>query len=162
MTLPIGEDPVSTAVDALQATVRAVLPTPEADEDLGVEVYDGPAQGRPFVPRSVTVAAAFEEDQDAIAVDRQVAGLGSHPTVSIDVACSAYVGSGDADDEAIDEYRAVMGAILTAIERKMQEDPTLGGVVARALLSSATWLQGRDGQGAGVMVGFVVSMTVLP
>lgn len=166
MTGPLLSEPgtVSAALDALQATIRAALPAPVDGEEVpdAVDVFDGPDSDRPFSRRSVTVAAPFEDDQSAVIEDRSTSGLGSRLTQTFDVACSAYVGSGAADDQAIDEHRASMGAILTAIDQALQDDPTLGGEVARAFLSSATWLQGRDEAGAGVMVGFIVSMVVLP
>lgn len=159
MTLPLlPGGSVPAAVDALVTAVRAALPEPDADD--GVEVFDGPDPTRAFAPRAVTVAAAFEDDQDAVSVDRVASGAGRHVTETLDVACSAYVGTGETDGPAIDEHRQTMGEILAAIDAKLRADPTLGDAVARAALQTATWLQGRDENGSGVIVGFVVQLVV--
>lgn len=143
---------VSPAVAALLAKVSAAVA-----ED--VEVYDGPADGRAYAAKSVTVAAAFEQDQNAVAVERAYSGAKPRCIESLDVACTVYVGSGDTDPAAAADLRAEAGAILGGIDAALRADRTLGGVVGMARLETAQWLQGRDAQGAGVMVGFIVSLT---
>lgn len=168
MTLPsllTDTGTVPAAVAALRDRFRAVLPAvdPELDpaDDPGVEVFDGPDSTRPFAPRAVTIAAAFEDDQNAVDYERTETGFGPSVTETLDVACSVYVGSGAVDETAVDEHRAAAGAILQAIDDGLRSDPTLGEVTASARITSAQWLQGNDGQGAGVIVGFVVSLVVL-
>jgi hypothetical protein len=143
-------------VDALRDKIVALLPQPPAAD--AVMVYDGPDPSRAFAPRAVTVAAAFEDDQDAVAVERIESG--ARPTVRevMAVACSVYAGGGDVDVEA---HRATAGQILTAIDHGLRADRMLGGAVSMARLVSAAWLQGRDSKGAGVAIGFIVQLVVL-
>lgn len=154
MTLPIGV--TATAVDALRDRIRAVLPLPDAAD--GVAVFDGPAPERVFAPRAVTIAAAFQDDQDAVAVTRVESGARPNVTETLTVAGSVYVGGGDVD---VERYRTEAGQILTAIEEGLRADRTLGGAVSLARLALAQWLQGRDAKGTGVSIGFTVELVSL-
>lgn len=154
MTLPIGD--TATAVDALRDRIRAWLPS--ADGPGGVYVFDGPDPSRAFVPRAVTVAAAFQDDQDAVTVERSESGARPNVTTVMTVACSVYAGGGDVD---VDAHRATAGSILAAIETGLAAERTLGGAVALARLGSAQWAQGRDTKGAGAMIGFTIEMVNL-
>lgn len=156
MTTPVALLP--PAVTALRDAIRGSLPEVTAENPDGVEVYDGPDPSRPLDPRAVTVAAAFEDDQNAIDTDRVYTGAGRNYTETLQVACSVYVGGGEDDVEA---YRAEAGEILAAIADALDDDPTLGDTVARARLASATWLQGVNQAGAAVIVGFVVELVIL-
>lgn len=142
---------IAAGIVALRDAIRAVLPD-------DVEVFDGPAESRPWAARAVTVAAAFEDDQNAINVGREFSGARPHLIETAEVACSVYAGSGDADLDAAAELRAAAGEILAAIDSMLRHNRTLGGVVAQARLTRADWVQGRDSAGTGVVVGFVVDL----
>lgn len=154
MTLPIGA--TATAVDALRDKIRALLPVPPATD--GVLVFDGPDPSRAFAPRAVTVAEAFEDDQEAVLVERTESGARPSVTETLTVACSVYAGGGTVEPEA---HREAAGQILTAIDSGLRADRTLGGVVALARLGPASWVQGRDEKGAGAMIGFTVQLISL-
>lgn len=154
MTIPLGDTAV--AVGALRDRLRATLPPTSALN--GVEVYDGPAPERAYAPRAVTVAAAFQDDQDAVTVERSESGARPTITERMTVAGSAYAGGGDVDADAA---RRAVSVMLTAIEDALRADRTLGGVVNMARLASAQWLQGRDTKGLGVMAGFTIELVVL-
>lgn len=154
MTLPISD--TALVVDALRDLIRAALPLPGAAD--GVHVYDGPAPERAFQPRAVTVAAAFQDDQDAVAVERTESGARPTVTETLTIAGSVYAGGGDVDME---RFRAEAGAILSAIETALRADRTLGGLVSLARLASAQWLQGRDTKGTGVAIGYTVDLVRL-
>lgn len=154
MTLPIGA--TATAVNALRDQIRAVLPLPDAVD--GVAVFDGPAPERAYAPRAVTIAAAFQDDQDAVSVSRVESGARPNVTETMTVAGSVYAGGGDVD---VERYRSEAGQILTAIEDGLRADRTLGGAVALARLASAQWIQGRDSKGTGVSAGFTIELVSL-
>lgn len=154
MTLPVSD--TALVVDALRDLIRAALPLPDAAG--GVQVYDGPAPERAYAPRAVTVAAAFQDDQDAVAVERVERGARPTVTETLTVAGSVYAGGGDVD---MDRFRSEAGAILAAIEAAIQADRTLGGRVSMMRLASAQWLQGRDTKGAGVAIGYTVLLARL-
>ncbi|WP_372728970.1 hypothetical protein [Nocardioides sp.] len=154
MTLPIGV--TASAVDALRECIRAALPLPDAVG--GVTVFDGPAPERAYAPRAVTVAAAFEDDQDAVLVERVESGARPNVTETLTVAGSVYAGGGDVN---VDHFRDEVGTILTAIDAALKADRTLGGVVHLARLASAQWLQGRDAKGTGVRIGFTIQLVSL-
>ena len=154
MTVPFGA--TATAVDALRDRIRASLPLPTEPD--GVAVFDGPAPERAYAPRAVTVAAAFQDDQDAVAVTRTESGALPHVTETLTVAGSVYAGGGDVD---VERYRREAGAVMTAIEDGLRSDRTLGGTVNLARLESAQWLQGRDATGTGVSIGFTVELVSL-
>jgi hypothetical protein len=154
MSLPLGE--VASAVDALRDKIRAVLPLPPAAD--AVLVYDGPDPSRILVGRAVTIAAPFEEDQEAVAEDRVESGARPSVTTTLTVAGSVYVGGGAVTMEA---HRDAASAILTAIDAGLRADRTLGGAVSLARLATARWLQGRDEKGAGVAAGFTVELISL-
>jgi hypothetical protein len=155
MTLPISD--TATQVDALRDTIRVALPAPETP-DTGVVVFDGPAPERAYAPRAVTVAAAFQDDQEAVAEDLAESGARPNVTTTLTVAGSVYVGGGDTN---VESYRAQAGAILTAIDNALRADRTLGGAVNLARLASAQWLQGRDSNGTGVAIGYTVELVSL-
>lgn len=155
MTLPISD--TATAVDALRDKIRAALPLPDAPD--GVAVFDGPLPERRFAGRSVTVAEAFQADQDAVEVTRVESGAGPSVTETLTVAGSVYVGGGDM---TYGTFRSAAGAILTAIEDALRADRTLGDVVALARLASAQWLHGLDSKGAGVAIGYTIELVSLP
>lgn len=154
MTISIGA--TATAVDALRDRIRAVLPLPDAAA--GVSLFDGPAPERAYVPRAVTIAAAFQDDQDAVEVARVESGARPNVTETLTVAGSVYAGGGDVD---VERYRAEAGQILTAIENGLRADRTLDGAVSLARLASAQWLQGRDAKGTGVSIGFTIELVSL-
>lgn len=154
MTLPFGV--TASAVDALRDRIRAALPAPEAPR--GVAVFDGPAPERAYASRAVTVAAAFQDDQDAVAVERVESGARPNVTETLTVAGSVYAGGGDVD---VERYRSEAGQIMTTIQAALEADRTLGGVVSLARVASAQWLQGRDGKGAGVSIGYTVQLVSL-
>lgn len=151
MTFPIAAGQV--AVDALRDTIRAALPLP--DQPDGVQVYDGPAPERAYSPRAVTVAAAFQDDQNAVDEERVESGARPTVTTTLTVAGSVYAGGGDVD---VDGYRRQAGGILAAIGAALEADRTLGGTVSLARLASAQWIQGRDAKGTGVAVGYTVQL----
>lgn len=130
-----------------------------AGED--VEVFDGPSEagGRAYAPRSVTVAAAFEDDQDAVSFERTMSGYAQRRTETAVIACSVYAGSGDAP---VEDLRAQAQETLAAIDRTLLENGTLGGRVARAGIDAVRWVQGADEAGVGVYIGFTVVLTRLP
>jgi hypothetical protein len=143
---------VDAAVDALRAKIATAV-GPD------VEVYDGPGtDDRSSALRAVTIAAAFEDDQDAIAVTRAYSGAKPRFIETLDVACSIYAGSGDSDPGAVDSLRGDASVILAGIDYALRKDRTLGGKVGQARLTSARWVQGRDAAGAGVYVGLIVSL----
>lgn len=154
MTIPIGV--TATAVDALRDRIRATLPLPDATD--GVVVFDGPAPERAFAARAVTVAEAFEDDQDAVAVTRVESGALPTITETLTVAGSVYAGGGDVN---VERYRHEAGVILTAIEEALRSDRTLGGAVGLARLTSARWLQGRDSKGTGAVIGYTIELVSL-
>lgn len=149
MTFPISD--TATTIDALRDAIRAAVPA-------GVQVFDGPAPERAYVPQAVTVAAAFQDDQDAVAVERSESGARPNVREVLTVAGSVYVGGGDVD---VDGYRAAAGGILSAIDGALRADRTLGGAVCMARLASAQWLQGRDTKGTGVVIGYTVELVAL-
>jgi hypothetical protein len=152
MTLPIGL--TASAVDALRDTLRAALP---AGAD-GVALFDGPAPERAYAPRAVTIAAAFQDDQDAVTVERVETGARPDVTERLTVACSVYAGGGNTD---VEQYRAEAGQIITLIDTALRDNRTLGGAVSLARLVSAQWLQGRDAKGTGVSIGFTIELATL-
>lgn len=154
MTLPVSD--TALVVHALRDLIRAALPLPDAPS--GVAVFSGPAPERAFTPRAVTVGAAFQDDQDAVSVERVERGARPTVTETITVAGSVYVGGGDV---LPDDYRATAGSILAAIEDALRADRTLGGLVSMARLASAQWQQGRDMKGMGVAIGYTVEMVSL-
>jgi hypothetical protein len=154
VTLPISD--TATAVDALRDRIRASLPIPDAVG--GVAVFDGPAPERAYAPRAVTVAAAFQDDQDAVLVERIESGARPNVTERLTVAGSVYAGGGDVD---VETYRTQAGQILAAIEDGLRADRTLGGAVTLSRLASAQWLQGRDLKGTGVSIGFTIELVSL-
>lgn len=156
MTAPVALLP--PAVTALRARMRSALPEVTAENPDGVEVFDGPDSSRAFAPRAVTVAAAFEDDQDAIATERVYTGAGRNYTETLSVSCSVYVGGGEDD---VETYRAEAGEILETIANALDDDPTLDDAVARARLTSATWLQGVNESGAAAVVGFLIELVIL-
>lgn len=155
MTLSVGA--TAATVGALRDAIRAALPLPDAS-GAGVHVFDGPAPERAYASRAVTVAAAFQDDQDAVMVERVESGARPSVVETVTVAGSVYVGGGDTEVEA---YRAEAGGILAAIEARLRVDRTLGGVVSRARLVSSQWTQGRDVSGTGVAIGFTVELVSL-
>lgn len=142
----------ATAVDALAATWRSALTIAGLTD---VRVFDGPDANRQMAGKAVTVAAAFEDDQDSVSVTREERGARPTVTEVVDVACSVYVGSGEVD---VDAHRANAGVILSVLEASLAANRTLGGVVNLARVASTQWMQGRDQKGAGVAVGLVVNM----
>lgn len=154
MTLPLGL--TAPAVDALRDAIRAALPLPSIAN--GVAVFDGPAPERAYAARAVTVAAAFQDDQDAVLVERVERGARPNVTETLTVACSVYAGGGNADEAALVAYRQEAASIMTAIDTALRGDRTLGGVVDMARVGTAQWLQGRDTAGTGVSIGFTVEM----
>lgn len=152
---------VITAVDALRDTwrnaliVAGLLHDPQLRGD--VQVFDGPDANRQLAGRSVTVAAAFEDDQDAVTVAYEERGARPTVTEVVDVACSIYVGSGDGIQQ-IQDHRTDAGAILLVLTSALSADRTLGGLVHSVRIASTSWMQGRDEQGTGVAVGLVVNM----
>ena len=154
MTLPISD--TAAAVDALRDAIKGA--TAALGGVVPVEVYDGPAPERAFAPRAVTVAAAFQDDQDAVAVERVESGARPQVTETLTVAGSVYVGGGDVD---VTGYRAEAGRILLAIDDALRADRSLGGTVALARLASSQWLQGRDTKGTGVAIGYTIQLVSL-
>lgn len=160
---------VAGDVDALRDLIAGAVNTldlgpdvpPDAVDGVTVRVFDGPssATDRPYAARSVTVAAAFEDDQDAVSVTRTTSGYGRRITEEAVVACSVYAGSGDTD---VDRLRGDAAAILQAIDTALAADPLLGGRVARAGIDGARWVQGADPNGVGVYIGFTVTLLRLP
>lgn len=150
---------LDAGIAALRAAFRAALPAPDAAD--GVEVFDGPAEGRAWAPRAVTVASAFEDGQNAVAVARSFSGARPHVIETVEVACSVYVGSGDADEGAVAVLRTAADAIFAALDGALRADRTLGGVVGSARITRADLIQGRDSSGTGVIVGFVVALVAV-
>jgi hypothetical protein len=159
---------VAGDVDALRDLIAAAVNTldlgpdvPPDAEGVTVRVFDGPssATDRPYAARSVTVAAAFEDDQDAVSVTRTTSGYGARVTEEATIACSVYAGSGDTD---VDRLRADADTILQAIYDALHADPRLGDRVARAGIDGARWVQGADPNGVGVYIGFTVTLLRLP
>lgn len=143
------------AVEALRGLITRAVPP-------GTEVFDGPAaEDRSTALRAVTVGAAFQDDQDAVSVERSFHGAKRRALETLNVACSIYVGAGDSDPAAIPTLRGDAAAILGAIDSALTADRTLGGAVGQAILSSASWVQGRDVAGAGVYVGFIVTILAI-
>lgn len=147
---------VPAAVDALQSVWRSAL---DAASLTDVQLFDGPDASRQTAGKSVTVAAAFEDDQDAVTITLEESGAGPSVVEVIDVACSIYAGSGEVD---VQQHRLDAGAIYLALDSSLRVNRTLNGTVNSARISSMSWLQGRDTKGAGVAVGLVVSMRRLP
>jgi hypothetical protein len=129
---------VSAAVSALHDLVLGAVP---AD----TEVFDGPADDRAYAARAVTVAAAFEDDQNAVTVERTFSGARPVCRETMEVACSVYAGSGDAGDDAADLLRASAGAIALRHRRGPAGRPDPGRRRGeRSAISRADWLQGVD------------------
>jgi hypothetical protein len=157
VTVLIGA--TAAAVDALRDAIRTALPLPDAID--GVAVFDGPAPERASAPRAVTVAAAFQDDQDAVEVSRVESGAGPTITEVLTVAGSVFAGDGGTEPGAAERHRHAAGTILAAIEDALRVNRTLGGTVALARLASAQWLQGRDSKGSGVSIGFTIELMSL-
>jgi hypothetical protein len=49
-----------------------------------VALFDGPAPERAYAPRAVTIAAAFQDDQDAVTVERVESGARPDVTETAD------------------------------------------------------------------------------
>lgn len=162
MTLSIGAVP--TAVDALRDRFKAALTAAAAvDIDMvGVELFDGFDTTADYTGKAVTVAAAFEDEQNAVNVTRAETGATARVSMDADVACSVYAGSGADDRDAIDRHRDMAGKILGVLEAALAADRRLGGAVALARITSTQWLQGRDEQGTGAAIGFIVQLRFLP
>jgi hypothetical protein len=159
---------VAGDVDALRDLIAGAVnhlnlgdDVPPDVDGITVRVFDGPSSStdRPYAARSVTVAAAFEDDQDAVSVTRTESGYGSRITEEAVIACSVYAGSGDL---SVDRLRADAAGILQAIDDALTADRFLGGRVARARIDGGRWVQGADDQGVGVYIGFTVSLLRLP
>lgn len=146
---------VAPALVALESRWRTAV----AGFSPPVEVFSGPDATREYAARSVTLAAAFNDDQDAVSYSREERGAGSRVTEMADVACSVYVGTGDLDMAVL---RTETGAILNALEASLMADRTLGGTCALARIASTQWMQGVNEQGAGVAVGIIVHLRWLP
>jgi hypothetical protein len=135
----------ATAVDALRDAIRAALPTAGRRRD-GVAVFDGPAPERAYAARAVTVAAAFQDDQDAVEVSAWSPAPGPTVTETLTVACSVYAGGGNVD---VDGYRGEAGTILTAIEDALRADRTLGhggaGPAGVGAVAAGPGLEGHRG-----------------
>lgn len=155
MTLPLSD--TASEVAALRDKIRTLLPAPPAAD--AVIIFDGPDTSRAFAPRAVTIAAPFEEDQESVAEDRVESGAGPVITTVLTVAGSVYAGGGSMD---MAEHRATAGSIMQAIDDGLRADRTLGGVVARARVATARWIQGRDEKGSGAMIGFTVELVSMP
>lgn len=153
---------IAPAVAALRDRFRAVLPTVEDHPETGVELYDGPNAKRAWAPRAVTVGEAFDDETDAVAVTRTETGAGLRVTLSIDVACSVYVGTGATEATAHADHRATAGGILATLEDAVAADRQLGGAVALARITDAAWDQGLDNGGAGVAIRFITNLMLLP
>jgi hypothetical protein len=163
---------VAGDVDALRDLIAAAVNhldlgedvPPDAVDGVTVRVFDGPstATDRPYAARSVTVAAAFEDDQDAVSVTRTTSGYGRRVTEEATVACSVYAGSGNTEGVGVDRLRADAAAVLQAIDDALAADPLLGGRVARCGIDGARWVQGADPNGVGVYIGFTVTLLRLP
>jgi hypothetical protein len=155
---------ISGDVSALRDLIAAAV-APLADDTGEVVVWDGPASAavdRPYAARSVTVASAFEDDQEAVAFERVETGYARRRTETATVACSVYAGTGDTGEDSPDAMRQAAAEVLQAIDDGLSADPTLGGRVARMGIDAARWVQGIDEGGTGVYIGFTVVLTRLP
>lgn len=155
MTLPLGVG--ASVMDALRDKVRSLLPEPPAAD--AVLVFDGPDPARALALRAVTVGEPFQEDQEAVAEERTERGARPSVTTRWTVAGSVFVGDGTVS--SMETHRDAASAILTAIDNGLRADRTLGGAVSLARLASAQWLQGRDGKGSGVAIGYTVELVRL-
>lgn len=147
---------IPAALVALQTRIQLALTTAGLTD---VQVFNGPDANRGMAMKAVTIASAFEDDQDAVSYTREERGAGMRVLEDVTVACSVYAGSGDLD---MDAHRTVAGQILTAIESAIASDRQLGGAVALARISTAQWMQGVDENGAGVAIGIVINLRFLP
>jgi hypothetical protein len=146
------------AVTALRdAWVRA-LPVPPA----GFVVHLGVAPDRPFVPRQVTVAAAWDADMEAVSVEQSESGAARRLTLTMDVACSVFVGGGGVP--SMDVWRVEVGDALNLLDGAMRSDIELRKVVALARRGYTRWWDwwDTDGGPVGSVADFVVGLTVLP
>lgn len=134
---------VPAALDALVATAVAVMP--------GVRVEDGPWINRPEAPDVIAIGWTPDEGE-AVEFDEQPAGLDASQE-SYDVVCLASSWSGDLSMSA---RRARVDALVETLRGELRRDPTLGGVVARAVLTTLALNQYQTGQGCEATEMFTV------
>lgn len=115
------------------------------------QVYDGPSVS--YVGTEGVAVGASRED-NAVEFTYPAAGLGSAAD-RFTITCLAWSGSGD---PTMKPRRARVDAILDALEQRLAEDRTLGGVVSQAWITGGSLVQEQN-RGALVTAEFRVSVT---
>lgn len=143
---------VPAALSALVALARSspALAALRIPGQPAVRVEDGPWLNRPTEPDVLCIG--WEPDEGSAVEFAETYELDSSME-SYDVVGLVSSWSGSTD---ITACRVRADALLDAFRRDLMADPTLGGVVARAEVTSRSWSQFQTGQGCEVPIEFTV------
>ena len=145
---------MSTVPAALTALVQVVRSSPAlaalTNGDAAVRVEDGPWLDRPSESDVIVIGWTPDEGQAVELTHTYDMGSGRE---SYDVVCLASSFSGDTD---LAVRRARTDELVEAVRTELQADPTLGGVVTHAEITSQSWDQYQTSNGCEVPVQFTV------
>jgi hypothetical protein len=157
VTVPVTASP---AVAALRAAIAAALVGPLAE----VVLFDAGDLAQAYTTWSITLPGAWDPDTemlssaDAITVEMSESGAARSMMETTTISGVIYAGTGDKDLEL---HRANAGAVLTAVRDAVRSITDVDGSAAMARVTSQTWAQAVNEDGAGVVLAFDVAVMVL-
>lgn len=131
--------------DALTAAFGLALGDPQ-------QVFDGPPTQ--YVGLAGVAVGATRQDV-ASEFLTPPAGLDGASGEDVTVACMAWSGGGDT---VFKPHRDAVLGFLTACDRQLAVDRSLGGVVDAAFMAGGTWTQDQTGSGALVTCEFRINI----
>lgn len=139
-------------MSAIPAFLDALVPKLTAAPGMGdVQVVDGPPID--YLRPDVIAVGVSTED---LSVESETADAGLRARRErVDVTCLARSWTGDAD---LAPRRVRAFAMVTAVETVLADDPTVGGSVTRARLTSAVYTPVRNREGVGAFVEFRIQV----
>lgn len=135
------------------AAITAIIAAFQSSSDLtGVPVSDGPSAA---ATAQELICVGYDGSGDvAVTVDTQPEGLGQSALERYDVMCAASVANGSDLPTARSRAYALYDACIVALG----SDPTLGGVVMRAMTGNVSLHQSRTSRGVAATLTFSVSV----
>lgn len=143
---------VPAALSALVALARSspALAALRIPGQPAVRVEDGPWLDRPSEPDVICIG--WEPDEGEVVTFAATYDLASGQE-SYDVVCLASSWSGGTD---LPSRRARADALVEAVRAELMADPTLGGAVTRAEVTTQSWAQFQTSAGCEVPIEFVI------
>lgn len=153
---PLVTAVVPPAVTALYGAVRSAFPDEEVP-DIGVRITVGPDTNKRFAPRSITVAATWDQDLDPVSTERVERGARPRIVETSTVACSILRGGSGRD---FTTWRDEAGDMLATYDVALRH---LADAVTRARRGYTRWIDWHEGNGqnGAVVVDFVVELTTI-